>query len=67
MHTALLVPGRLVLDGLGTESHVDEPQLTHGKRLPRSPQNPCKARNAPTPLYVRPMSVSPTVNPHTIG
>jgi hypothetical protein len=34
VHPALLVPRLLVLDGLGSEPHADEPQLTHGKRLP---------------------------------
>lgn len=74
MHAPLLVPRLLVLDGLRTESHTDEPQLTHGKRLPRSfvrhaeqAKYLCQACNATTPLYVRPMPVSPAVNPHTIG
>ena len=35
VHPALLVPGLLVLDGLRAEPHADEPQPTHGKRLPR--------------------------------
>ncbi|GHA53841.1 hypothetical protein GCM10010345_68180 [Streptomyces canarius] len=65
MHPALLVPGLLVIDGIRTEPHADEPQLTHGKRLPQRPV--CQARNAPSPLYVRPEYVSPEGVPHTIG
>jgi hypothetical protein len=36
VHAALLVPRLLVLDGIRPEPQADEPQLTHGKRLPRS-------------------------------
>src|SRR4051794_4533164 len=35
VHPALLVPRLLVLDRVRTEAHTDEPQPTHGKRLPR--------------------------------
>lgn len=34
VHPALLVPRLLVLDGVRSEPHAHEPQLTHGKRLP---------------------------------
>ena len=64
VHTALLVPGLLVVDRVRSETQADEPQLIHGQCLPRTFSVHI---SRPQPLYGPPLLVSSPGNRHTIG
>lgn len=64
VHTALLVPGLLVVDRVRSETQADEPQLIHGQCLPRTFSVHI---SRPQPLYGQGLCGSRSGNPHTIG